>query len=321
MMGTGPFAVPTFQSLLSSDHQVTCLVTKPDRPVRGRKKLPANPLREVAEAHALPVFAPESINAAEGLKLLDERQAELFVVCDYGQILSAEALGKASLGGINLHGSLLPKYRGAAPIQWALLHGDSRAGITVIHMSTRLDGGPMLTQRAVDVGRDEDAVQLERRLAELGVEAVLTSIEMLAAWDGSSPVGEVQSPDFVSKAPRLKKSDGNVDWRRSAEQIFNQVRALKPWPGTFTHLLRDGKSPLRLILESVYVADAALDLPIGSAKSTDAGTIFVKCGDGILGIERLQPAGKRSMASAEFRRGYGAPVMVFGKPREVDGVR
>ncbi len=321
MMGTGPFAVPTFQSLLSSNHQVTCLVTRPDRPVRGRKKLPSNPLREVAEAHALPVFAPESINAAEGLKLLDERQAELFVVCDYGQILSAEALGKASLGGINLHGSLLPKYRGAAPIQWALLHGDSRAGITVIHMSTRLDGGPMLTQRAVEVGRDEDAVQLERRLAELGVEAVLTSIEMLADWDGSSPVGEVQSPEFVSKAPRLKKSDGHVDWHRSAEQIFNQVRALKPWPGTFTHLLRDGKSPLRLILESVYVADAALDLPIGSAKSTDAGTIFVKCGDGILGIERLQPAGKRSMACAEFRRGYGAPVMVFGAPHEEGGVR
>ncbi len=313
-MGTGPFAVPTFQALLDSEHQVPCLVTRPDKPARGRKKLPLNPMREVAQANGLPVFAPVSINSTEGLALLDDQQPELLVVCDYGQILSADSLSKAPLGGINLHGSLLPKYRGAAPINWALLNGDTRAGVTVIHMTPRLDGGPMLCQRALEVGDDEDAVRLERRLSRIGVDAVFEAIDMLDEWDGTSSLGEAQSRHLVSKAPRLKKSDGRVDWHQSAVRISHQVRALKPWPSTFSHLLRDGKPPMRLILDKVSVVDNELELPVGSGRANEEGKVVVQCGEGLLCLERLQPAGKRVMESAEFVRGYGATVLRFGDP-------
>ena len=320
MMGTGPFAVPTFEALLQSRYEVCALVTRPERPARGRRKLPPNPMRQTAEAHGLPVYAPESINAPPGLELLRQQRADLFVVCDYGQILSAEALSHATLGGINLHGSLLPKYRGAAPINWALLNGDTRTGITVIHMTPRLDGGPMLVQRAVDVGEDEDAVQLEKRLAALGVEAVHQSIEMLARWDRESPIGQVQSRELVSKAPRLTKSDGEVDWNRSAREIFNQVRALKPWPATFTYLLRDGKPPLRLILDQISPVDDQLDLPAGTATALDGQQVHASCGAGSLSLDRLQPAGKRVQGIAEFLRGYasGATTLRFGSPDKIE---
>lgn len=308
IMGTGPFAVPSFQALLESDHEIVCLITRPDKVARGRKKAPPNPMREAAEAAGVTVHAPDSINSEEGLTLLDQNEADLFVVCDYGQILSKQALAKARLGGINLHGSLLPKYRGAAPINWALLNGDKVAGITVIHMTPRLDGGPMICQRSLDVGPNEDAVQLEERLSKLGVEAVIEAMDQLATWDGESLIGEVQSKELVTKAPRLQKADGAVDWTKSATELCNQVRALKPWPGTFTNLLREGKEPMRVILKQVALAEID-DIPdviseSGTGTATEEG-IIVKCGEGALSIQRLQPAGKREMESSEFVRGYG----------------
>lgn len=314
IMGTGPFAVPSLQALLQSDHEIVCLITRPDKVARGRKKAPPNPMREAAEAANVTVFAPESINSEEGLALLNQHESDLFVVCDYGQILSKQALGKARLGGINLHGSLLPKYRGAAPINWALLNGDEVAGITVIHMTPRLDGGPMICQRSLDVGPSEDAVQLEERLSQLGVEAVLDAIDQLATWDGESVIGEVQAKELVTKAPRLQKSDGQIDWTMPSTELFNRVRALKPWPGTYTNLLRDGKEPMRVIVKEVMRLESSNELDTqavaGTGRATDEG-IVVKCGEGGLVIRRLQPAGKREMESAEFVRGYGADLL-FG---------
>ena len=307
IMGTGPFAVPSFQALLKTDHEIACLITRPGKIARGRKKAPPNPMRDAATAANVEVFAPETINSEEGIAILDKFAADLFMVCDYGQILSKEALGKAKLGGINLHGSLLPKYRGAAPINWALLNGDKVAGITVIHMTPRLDGGPMLTRRSLDVGDDEDAVQLEERLSQLGVEAVLESIEMLEAWDGESVIGELQDKEAVTKAPRLKKSDGAIDWNKSATEIFNQVRALKPWPGTYTNLLRTGKAPMRVIVRELKKLDTAITGEPGMAEGLEEG-IAIRCGDGAVLLTRVQPAGKREMDSAEFVRGYGATL-------------
>lgn len=309
IMGTGPFAVPTFQTLLKSDHEVVCLVTRPDKIARGRKKAPPNPMRQAAEDAGIPTFSPENINDDEGLSLLDQQSADLYIVCDYGQILSKEALSKPKLGGINLHGSLLPKYRGAAPINWALLNGDRVAGITVIHMTPRLDGGPMICQRSLEVGAEEDAVSLESRLSQLGVEAVLEAIEQLESWDGQSAIGDLQEKGQVTKAPRLKKSDGEIDWQRSDIEVFNRVRALKPWPGTFSNLLREGKEPMRVLLREVALgskADSAdlLSADPGVAYGSDEG-ILVRCGSGVLLLRRIQPAGKREMDSAEFVRGYG----------------
>ena len=168
MMGTGPFAVPMFEAILKSPHRVLALVTRPDRPSHRRDKSPVNPMRETARGHGLEVFEPESINSAEAQKWLREQQADLFVVCDYGQILSRETLSLARLGGINLHASLLPKYRGAAPINWAIYHGEQESGVTVIHMTPKLDAGPALVQQSTPIGANETAPELELRLGGAG---------------------------------------------------------------------------------------------------------------------------------------------------------
>lgn len=309
MMGTGPFAVPTFASLLDSEHEIVALVARPVPPPKGRTKSAPAPMRDLAVQRGLRVFEPEDINTAESRQLLAALDFQLLVACDYGQILSADTLAISPLGGINLHASLLPKYRGAAPINWAIYHGDAESGVTVLHMTARLDGGPCLVQRRTPIGPDEDAVQLERRLSQLGVEAVHEALGMLARWDGQSPLGVVQDPQAVTKAPRLKKTDGEVDWTRSARQIANQVRALKPWPGTFSTWRRPQGEAMRLILDHVSVAaDAAGAGPPGEVVLADKSKVLVATGDGLLSLDRVQPAGKRVMAIDEFLRGHRVAV-------------
>jgi methionyl-tRNA formyltransferase len=236
---------------------------------------------------------------------------DLFIVCDYGQILSRDTLALARLGGINLHGSLLPKYRGAAPIQWAIYHGETVTGVTVIHMTPRLDAGPCLVQKRMQIGPDETAMDLEPRLAELGVSAVLEAIELLES--GRAGAAIPQDPKLASKAPRLKKTDGLVDWSRSALEIRNQVRAFQPWPKTYTFWRRREGEPLRLIFEDVAVAaDEVVKVTLGGHSRPAPGTVIcadrqslmILCGQGALLPQIVQPAGKRSMSIGEFLRGH-----------------
>ena len=308
VMGTGPFAVPTFQWLLASPHEVPALITRPARPAKGRRAEPVSPMRSVAQQHGLAVHDPESINAPPSLDLLRQFEADLFLVCDFGQILSREALSLAALGGINLHGSLLPKYRGAAPVNWALLRGETDTGVTVIHMTPRLDGGPCLVQRSVSIGSDETAAELESRLAILGVESVAESLAMLENWDGQSPLGQPQDPTGVTSAPRLSKAQGEIDWSRTAEEIRNQLRALQPWPGVYTQW-SGKKQPLRLILNwvSVVPGETSTAEP-ATVVARDAQRLWVATGGGVIAIERIQPAGKRPMEIAEFLRGHPIEV-------------
>jgi methionyl-tRNA formyltransferase len=305
MMGTGPFAVPTFQALVRSPHRVLALVTRPDRPVHDRKRDAGshNPMREVADRGGVEVFAPESVNSADGLKRLSNWRADLFVVCDYGQILSREALALARLGGINLHGSLLPKYRGAAPIQWSINNGESETGVSVIHMTPKLDAGPVLVQKRLAIEPNETAGQLEPRLAAVGANAVLEAIARLVA---GNMAGIPQDDRQASKAPRLKKTDGLIDWSRSAEQIRNLIRAMDPWPKAYTFWRRDNGPPLRLILESATVVGSEAVARAGQILTADVttGRLIVACGAGSLAIDRLQPSGKRSMSAGEFLRGH-----------------
>ena len=216
MMGTGPFAVPSLLALHRSHHEVVALFTRPTAAVRSRGKPPRNPMREAAAEYGIPTFDPPDINNSDAHETLRGLTPELFVVCDYGQILSAQTLTIARLGGINLHGSLLPKYRGAAPVQWAVLCGEKVTGTTVIHMTPKLDAGPTLVQRQTEIGPEETAAQLEQRLADDGVRGVLEAIEMLQNWDGESELGTVQDNQQATRAPRLNKRDGEVDWNKSA---------------------------------------------------------------------------------------------------------
>jgi methionyl-tRNA formyltransferase len=308
MMGTGPFAAPTFRALLESPHETLALFTKPIRTIAGKRENPPMPLRELAEAAGVPVYDPDDVNQSETVELLRQMEPDLLVVCDYGQILNAETLSVSRLGGVNLHGSLLPKYRGAAPVNWALIRGEKKTGITVIHMNTQLDAGPSLVRCEAPIDPGEDAVALEARLAELGAPAVLEALEMLEFWDGYSLLGELQDRARMTRAPRLKKSDGQIDWRLGAEQIRNRVRGLQPWPGTFTFWDAGKGAPLRLLIERVTVQDppAGEHSPEpGEVVRAEGDALWVAAGDGrLVVIEQLQPAGKRRMMAGEFLRGH-----------------
>lgn len=299
MMGTGPFGAPTFRGLYGTRHAVVALVTGPLKQRRGRP-IPPGPNRRIAEEHGTPVFDPVDVNEEPSRAVLTRYGADLLVVCDYGQILSGETLATTRLGGVNLHASLLPKYRGAAPINWALYHGETETGASVIHMTPRVDAGPLIEQARTPIGLDETAVDLETRLAELGAGLVRQAIDALEAGTAQELP---QDAALASKAPRLKKTDGLVDWDRPAEAIRSHVRAMEPWPKTYTFWHRPEGSPLRLILGPVSVIDAAsLDAP-GTVLQAAGDRIIVAAGDWAVALQTVQPAGKRLMPAREFLRG------------------
>jgi methionyl-tRNA formyltransferase len=310
LMGTGSFAVPTFRALLDSHHDIAAIVTRPVPPARGRQKGPVNPVLATFAAAGIPLLDPSDINDAAVRAQLAQWNPDLFVVCDYGQILSSQTLAVSRRGGVNLHGSLLPKYRGAAPVNWAIWQGESETGVTVIHMTPHLDGGPCLAVARTAIGPEDDAPALERRLSLMGVQPVLQAIDMLAAWDGQAPLGTRQDAALATRAPRLQKSHGEVHWSQTAAGLVNQVRALRPWPGTYTQWLRSG-APMHLLLEQVSIDNLATPtagVVPGSVVRVDGQVIAVATGQGCLAIHRLKPAGKRVMDAAEFLRGY--PVQV-----------
>lgn len=315
LMGTGPFAVPLFRRL-HSGHDVPLLVTRPSAAGPSRKGAAGNPMRKAAEALGVPVFAPEDANSEAVRQRLAELQPDVLVVCDFGQILSAQVLGIAPLGGINLHGSLLPKYRGAAPVNWAIALGDTETGVTVIHMTPRLDAGPCLVQVRTPIDQEETAPELEHRLAELGAEAATEALNQLAQWDRQSPIGCPQNPAEATRAPRIRKEQGQIDWRKSARDLRNQIRAFQPWPGTFTYLDTAKGEPLRLIIDRAAVVSGASTPQPGTVLEADGRRLVVACGQDALSIERIQPAGKRVLAIDEFLRGHRIPVgYVFPLPR------
>ena len=255
LLGTGPFAAPTLRALHGSPHEVVRAVS---RPPRGRRGEPA-PVQLTAQELGVEVWLPETVNCDEARAKLAALAPDLLVVCDYGEILKSSTLASSQLGGINLHGSLLPKYRGAAPVQWAILNGDTETGNTVIQMTPGLDAGPCLGVQRIAIDPDETAGELETRMAEQGAALVLTVVGQLEAG-AATPISQDKSQ--ATKAPRLAKEDGLVDWSRSAAEIKNQVRALQPWPRAFTHWQRSEGEPLRLILHQVSLAEGAAAEPV-----------------------------------------------------------
>jgi methionyl-tRNA formyltransferase len=312
MLGTGPFAVPTLEKLAAGRHKVALVVT---RPPTGRNAT-ASPLQRAGESLGLETWAPATVNAPESQVRISSLVPDLLVVCDYGEILRPETLATARLGGINLHGSLLPKYRGAAPVQWAILNGDTETGNSVIRMTPGLDAGPLLAQQRTPIDPDEDAEQLEARLATMGAEAVLDVVDSLELGT-VEPIA--QDKNLASKAPRLKKEQGAIDWSRPAEEIKNQVRGLRPWPRAFTFWHRSGGEAMRLNIDRVATFPTTLqsDQPTSPGTILDAtGRLFVATGVGAIEVLELQPAGKRSMLAAEFARGYRpAAGDLFGPAR------
>ena len=316
VMGTGPFAVPMFEALCDSPHELVAVVTRPDHAPPGRRP-PPNPMRAAATAAGLPILDPERVNDPESVAALAALQPDLFVVCDYGHLLSRDLLAVPPLGGINLHGSLLPRHRGAAPVQWAILAGDADTGVSVIHMTPALDAGNVIVSAATPIGPRETSAELERRLAELGRAAVLEAIAKLqAATAAGSPAGVPQDATLATRAPRITKADGIVNWEQDAARIERLRRALEPWPRATTFFERGDGVRQRIVLEEIAVADAAAageDRGAGTAPGTvlvaGGERLVVGCGGGTaVEILRLVPEGRRSMSAAEFLR--GSPLRV-----------
>jgi methionyl-tRNA formyltransferase len=309
MMGTGTFAEPTFQALLAGTHPVVGLVTQPDRPVgheRGSTRQVGRSLKSFAVERNIPVFQPESVNTPEGVAGLQAMQPELLVVAAYGQILSKEVLAVPPLGGINVHASLLPKYRGAAPVAWAIYHGEARTGVTIIRMSAALDAGDILAQDSLAIESEETAGDLEGRLAILGSRLAVQVVDQIAA---GTVQGVKQDKSQATKAPKLTKEHGVIDWSRHGREVCNQIRAMHPWPTAYTFCNRQGHPPLRLIMhraawQEIKGADAFA--PGQIIMRPDAAThLCVAAGsDTQVEILELQPAGKKRMQAAEFLRGH-----------------
>ena len=309
MMGTGTFAEPTLEALLSSPHQVVGLVTQPDRAAgheRGSTRQTGPGMKALAQRHGVPVFQPESVNTPEGVAGLREFGPDLLVVAAYGQILSNDVLTTAPQGGINVHASLLPKYRGAAPVAWAIYHGETRTGVTIIRMSVHLDAGDMLAQQAIDILPDETAGELEARLAPLGARLALGVIDQIAA---GTAAGVKQDKSQATKAPKLKKEHGLLDWARTAGQVCNQVRAMQPWPTAYAYLFRQEQLPMRVLVTRAAPRPELMTdsfVPGFVLLRPDMPTrLLVTAGEGsVLEVLELQPAGKKRMTAADFLRGH-----------------
>jgi methionyl-tRNA formyltransferase len=306
MMGTGTFAEPTFAALLQAGKDdVVGLVTQPDRAggVQRGSTRAFGGMKEIATKHGVPVFQPNSVNTPEGVAGLREFRPDLLVVAAYGQILSKEVLEVPPLGGINVHASLLPKYRGAAPIHWAIYHGETTTGVTIIRMSVSLDAGDVLAQETIPIGPDETSGDVEARLAPLGAKLALQVIEQLKAGTAH---GVKQDKALVTKAPKMTKEHGAIDWARSARQVCNHVRAMQPWPTAYTFLHRAGQPPVRLIVCKARALDEPrpADVTPGTVRTDDPLRLIAATGAGWVEVLELQPAGKRRMPAADFLHGH-----------------
>lgn len=298
MLGTGSFALSTFQGLYETSHQVVGLVTQPDRTGRGHHTH-VNPMKELATAHDTPVFQPAKANDPESLERLREFNADLFVTAAYGQILSAELLSIPRLGAINVHASLLPKYRGAAPIQFAVINGETETGITIFRIEPKLDAGPVLGVVKADIGEKETYGELQDRLAELAVPLTCQVVDDLAAGTAQEII---QDSSLVTKAPRLKKIDGAIPWNKSSRLVGCHIRGVQPWPKPST-VLHVGATSLRMLVLDVETSDRSISGELGTVEVVDKKRLFVKTADGSVELLSVQPEGKRAMSPAEFLNG------------------
>jgi methionyl-tRNA formyltransferase len=299
MLGTGDFALPTFLHLCETGHNVVALVTQPDRPQGRKQELIPSQIKRAAVGRGIPVEQPEDVNAPEGLAVVRRYAPDLLVTAAYGQILSAELLGVPRLGGINLHGSVLPSYRGAAPVARAIQNGDAETGVTVIRMTPRIDAGGMIAVARTPIGPEETAGALEERLARLGAPLVADTIAALEA--GTARVLP-QEKSRVTKAPKLRKEDGLIDWSKSARAVHDLVRAMQPWPVAYTYWHRPEREPLRVIVHKTALAEGQ-GAP-GTVLAAEDGQVVVAAGDGAVRLVTVQIEGKKPMPTADFLRGH-----------------
>ena len=300
-LGTPAFAVPTIERMVEAGHQVLAVVTQPDRPRgRGQHALPP-PVKEAAARLGLPVRQPERVKLPETVEFLRALGADAMVVVGYGQIIPRTVIDLAPLGIVNVHASLLPNYRGAGPIQWAILNGETRTGVTTMRIDAGLDTGDMLLKAETEIGPDENAVELGKRLAAMGADLL---VETLAGLSTGAIVPRKQDSSQATWARLLKKEDGMVDWGQPAQAIHNRVRGLQPWPGAYTtfrgqtlHIWKSRVATER-VHTSVDTADRSVCATLRSLKP-----LVVSCGSGALELLEVQLEGRKRISAADFANG------------------
>jgi len=304
-MGTPEFAVPSLEALLRSNHRVVGVVTQPDRP-RGRGQiLTPSPIKVIAQREQITVLQPSKMKDPVFLHSLAELKPELIAVAAFGRILPPAVLQLPPKGCINVHGSLLPKYRGAGPIQWAIINGESETGITTMLMDEGMDTGAMLLQASIPIEPDDTSGSLSPKLAKLGGRLLVETIEKLVAGDLTP---RSQDHSLATLAPLLKKEDGAIDWRLPALNLANRIRGLTPWPGAYSFL-----GPDRWVISRAdAISESTHDVP-GTVIAVAKEAVAVATGNGILQLREIQPANSRRMTVAQYLAGHVVRVgMQFG---------
>ena len=301
-MGTPDFAVPVLQSLINSRHEVVAVVTQPDRPKGRGKNMQFSPVKECALAHNIPVMQPVNVSVPEVIDELRAYEPELIVVVAFGQFVTKKIREMPKYGCINVHASLLPKYRGAGPIQWAVINGEKESGVTTMYMCREIDKGDMLLKDTVMLDPKETGDSLHFKLSMMGGPLLLKTIDQLE--DGSA-VRIPQCEEESTYAPKLEKTMGNIDWTMDADRIERLVRGLNSWPGTFTKI--HGKTvkiwDCDVVCQEALTESQAAAEP-GTVIISEKDQLIVKAGNGALSLRMLQPEGKKNMTVDAYLRGY-----------------
>lgn len=312
-MGTPDFAVGALNAIVEAGHQVAAVVTQPDKPKGRGKEMQMTPVKQCALFHGIPVFQPVKIKEAEAVETLRGYQADIFVVAAFGQILSEEILAMPRYGCVNIHASLLPKYRGAGPIQWSIINGEKITGVTVMRMEKGLDTGDMLFRTEVEIAPDETADTLHDKLAAAGARLIVEALPKIEAGDVTP---EKQRDEDSSYAKMLTKDMGKIDWSIEAEKLDCLIRGLISWPGASTvfrgkNLKIWEEEPVKNELAAGKDAPAGSkaktviqDAPPGTVVRVDKDAFYVQTGKGLLKIKAVQPEGKKRMAVKDFLLGY-----------------
>ena len=295
--------MPSLQALINAKANIVAVVSQPDRPAGRGQEITSPPIAQLAKSAGLALLQPERIKDGATIAQLKQLAPDVMLVVAYGQIFPQSILTLPRHGCVNLHFSLLPSYRGPAPVQWALINGDEVSGVTTILLTERVDAGPILQQRKVPIHPEDTIDILEKRLANAGAELLLETLDQLRG-EMVEPVPQRES--LASKAPLLKKDDGLIDWLRPAPSILNQIRGMTPWPGTFTEL--NGK---RLKILKATLTDRISSGPPGTVKSASAAGIEVGCGKGGLLLQELQIEGGKKLSAADFLNGH--PIAIGTK--------
>lgn len=302
-MGTPDFAVAPLEAILKAGHEVTAVVTQPDRQKGRGREVQYSPVKECALSYGIPVLQPLKIKEKDAVEELRKYPADIFVVAAFGQLLSEEILNMPRLGCINIHASLLPAYRGAAPIQWCVINGEEKTGVTIMQMAKGMDTGDILLQKEVVLDEKETGGSLFDRLMETGAELI---VEALPKIEAGELIPVVQKEELATYAGKITKDMGNIDFAKSAVTIERLIRGLNPWPSAFTHY----KGKILKIWEADVVSECAnAEKPVpGTVIAMDKESFTLATGEGALRIRSLQPEGKKRMSCAEFMRGYEVKV-------------